>query len=382
MKENILMLIQSFIQGGSESQMVQLTGLLHDSGRYNLHVACINTNGPLRASLDRLNIDIPSFPITSFTNISMVTQSRRFAAYLRQQKISLIHTHDFYSNIFGMTGATLARVPVRIASKRETTGIRSRAQLMAESLAFKLADAIVVNGEAVRMHLLDRGISPNKPAVIYNAVNLTRFPVDLDVSAAREMVFSQLCEPVARRQPLFVTMVANMHYEVKNHRMLLRAARRVRDQFPNVVFLLIGEGELQEAFQTLASELGIGDNVVFLGHRENVPELLRLSDVCVLSSTAEGFSNSILEYMASMKPVVATAVGGAPEAISEGETGYLVNSGDDEAMADRILRLLNDPARVREMGLKGRRLVEQRFSREALVSKTESLYARLLAKRR
>ena len=100
-KENILMLIASFIQGGSESQMVQLTGLLHDSGRYNVHVACLHPHGPLRASLDRLNLgEIPSFPITSFMNSSMLTQSRRFAAYLRAHDISLIHTHDFYSNIF------------------------------------------------------------------------------------------------------------------------------------------------------------------------------------------------------------------------------------------------------------------------------------------
>ena len=382
MKENILLFIHSFIQGGSESQMVQLTGLLHDSGRYNVHVACLQTHGPLRASLDRLNLDIPSFPVTSFMNRSMVTQSRRFAAYLREHKIDLIHTHDFYSNIFGMSGATLARVPVRIASKRETTGLRSRAQLVMESLAFKLADAIVVNGEAVRAHLLAAGVTPTKPVVIHNAVNLTRFPVSLDMTAARELVSSHLATNGSLSQPVFVTMVANMHFEVKGHRMLLQAIRRVCEQRPEAVLLLIGEGELQETFRALARELGIGENVVFLGHRENIPELLRLSSVCVLSSIAEGFSNSILEYMASMKPVVATAVGGAPEAITEGETGYLVNSGDDEAMADRILRLLDNPARAHEMGVKGRQIVEEQFSRQALVNKTEGLYANLLARGR
>ena len=382
MKENVLMLIQGFRQGVSESQMVQLTGLLHASGRYNVHVACLQPDGPLRASLDRLNIDIPSFPITSFMNRSMVTQSRRFAAYLREHKIDLVHTHDFYSNIFGLAGATLARVPVRVASKRETTGLRSRSQLVAESLAFKLADAIVVNGEAVRTYLLAEGVDHRKPVVIHNAINLSRFPVDLDFSAANVLVSSQLSGSVAERQPVFVTMVANMHYEVKGHRMLFRAARRVCDQFPNAVFLLIGEGALEDTFKTLASELRLADNVLFLGYRANIPELLRLSSVCVLSSIAEGFSNSILEYMASMKPVVATAVGGAPEAISDGETGYLVNSDDDKGMADRILRLLKDPARAGAMGMKGRQSVEERFSCKALVDNTESLYAKLLARRR
>ena len=382
MKENVLMLIQGFRQGGSESQMVQLTGLLHASGRYNVHVACLQPDGPLRASLDRLNIDIPSFPITSFMNRSMVTQSRRFAAYLREHKIDLIHTHDFYSNIFGLAGATLARVPVRIASKRETTGVRSPAQRLTELWAFRLADAIVVNAAAVRAHLLAEGVAAVKPVVIHNAVNLTRFPVDLEVSAAKELLFSRLPVKVEQGHPAFVTMVANMHFEVKGHRMLLRAARRVCDLLPNAVFLLIGEGKCQEMFQELAFELGLGNNVIFLGHRTNIPEFLQLSDVCVLSSIAEGFSNSILEYMASMKPVVATAVGGAPEAIIEAETGYLVNSGDDEAMADRILRLLKDPARARAMGMKGRQSVEERFSRQALVDNTERLYTKLLARRR
>jgi glycosyltransferase involved in cell wall biosynthesis len=106
---------------------------------------------------------------------------------------------------------------------------------------------------------------------------------------------------------------------------------------------------------------------------------LAVSDVCVLSSTSEGFSNAILEYMAASRPVVATAVGGASEAIVEGETGYLVSPGDDETMAQRIVSLLCHPGRAREMGELGRATVEQKFSSEAQLELTLNLYNRLLA---
>ena len=106
--------------------------------------------------------------------------------------------------------------------------------------------------------------------------------------------------------------------------------------------------------------------------------MLSVSEICVLSSKAEGFSNSILEYMAAGRPVVATDVGGAAELIREGETGYLVPAGDDEMMAAGLISLLRDPNRSQMMGAEGRRIVEEQFSCEAQLARTEDLYERLL----
>jgi glycosyltransferase involved in cell wall biosynthesis len=113
-----------------------------------------------------------------------------------------------------------------------------------------------------------------------------------------------------------------------------------------------------------------------------VSDLLAISDVCVLSSTAEGFSNSILEYMAAARPVVATNVGGAREAVGEGETGYLVEAGDDETMAASILLLLKDPEAARRMGERGRQVVLKKFSCEAQLERTGALYEQLLTRAR
>jgi glycosyltransferase involved in cell wall biosynthesis len=187
--------------------------------------------------------------------------------------------------------------------------------------------------------------------------------------------------PIENESRRFVTIVANMRHEVKDYPMFLKSARRVMDVFPDCGFLLAGEGHLSQGLQSFAHELGIRDSVFFLGRCEKLAELLSVSDVCVLSSKAEGFSNSILEYMAAARPVVATEVGGAAEAIRDGETGYLVASGNDELMASRLLSLLRDPAKAEQMGQAGRRVVEQKFSCEAQLARTEDLYERLLAER-
>jgi glycosyltransferase involved in cell wall biosynthesis len=359
--------------------MIQLVRLLRESGNFNIHVACLSGRGKLRPKIDAMNFsEVPEFPLTSFYDRNMVKQLRRFSSYLRERKIDIVHTHDFYSNIFGITGARLGKVKARVGAKRETLGMRTPSQVRVELLSFKLADAIVVNAEAVKSYLIQNGVASHKPIVIHNGLDIGRFPLNEDTSAARQWLPTSYSISANGQRPRLVTIVANMHHDVKNHPMFLRAAKGVANRFNNVAFLLIGEGPLSESFQQLANELGIADKTLFLGDRPNVPEILRASDVCVLSSTAEGFSNSILEYMAASKPVVVTEVGGAAEVVVDGETGYLVKSNDDQMMSERILSLLQNEEAARQMGAKGRALVEDKFSCAAQLRKTEELYERLL----
>ena len=380
MKPNVLQLIGSFNQGGSERQAVQLARLLHEGGRYRVHVACLDGSGPLRSEVEQLRLgDIAEFPLTSFYDRNMVTQLRRFATCLREREIDVLHTHDFYTNIFGMAGAIFARLPiVRIASRRETGGLRSRAQKFGQQRAFGRADAVVVNADAVRTELISEGVRESKITTIYNGLDLKRVtsPTDLD----RAATLAQLGLAGANANRL-VTIVANMRHVVKDQRTFLKAARQVRAELSDAAFVLAGEGELLEPLRDFAAELGITRDTYFIGTCERVAQLLAVSDVCVLSSTHEGFSNSIIEYMAASRPVVVTDVGGAREAVIDGETGYLVPSGDDKQMASRIISLLRNPSRAAEMGKNGRRVVEERFSCESQLALTEKLYEKLLAAR-
>ena len=374
MPRKILQIVGSFHQGGSERQAVQLTRLLAESGRYRVRVACLDPEGVLRGEVERLNLgEVHAYPLTSFYDRRFVSQLRRFAAFLRAEGVDLVQTHDFYSNVFGMAGAALARVPARVASKRETQGMRTPAQRRIELFAYRLAHAVVANAEAVKRQLVGDGVPAGKVAVVYNGLDDARLRPPADFS--RERALDLLGLPRARR---LVTLVANLRHAVKDHPTFLRAARRVRESGAEAAFVLAGEGALEVTLRALASELGIADAVFFTGRCARVGELLAVSDVCVLSSAAEGFSNAILEYMAAGRPVVATDVGGAGEAVVEGETGHLVPAGDDERMAARIGELLRDPERASAMGDRGRRRVAEHFSCESQLARTEALYERLL----
>lgn len=378
MKLNALQLIGSFHQGGSERQAVQLTRLLHEQGHYRVRVASLDGTGLLREEVERLGLgEVPSYPLKSFYDLQMVTQLRRFARFLKEQEIAVVQTHDFYSNVFGMAAAALAGVPVRIAARRETGGVRSAAQKLVERGAYRLAHAVVANCEAVRQQVIAEGTRAEKAVTIYNGLEMERVTLGPDFRRDEALAFFGLPRDGARR---FVTIVANLRLPVKDHPTFLRAARRVREVLPEAAFVIAGEGELTEPMRAFAAGLGLAEHAFFIGRCADVARLLAVSDVCVLSSRAEGFSNSILEYMAAARPVVATDVGGAREAVIEGETGYIVPPGDDRAMAERVIALLREPQRARAMGERGRRLVEEKFSCAAQLERTEKLYDRLLAR--
>ena len=372
-KPNVLQIGHGFIEGGSERQMIQMAKLLHDSGDYQVHLASLTTGGVLRPLVEGLSIPVIDFPLTSFYDANMVRQTRRFVSYLKKHQVKIVHSHDFYSNIFAMSGAALAGIRGRVASKRETTGTRTPAQTTVELYAFRLARAVVANAGAVKKQLIEQGVKSEKVTIIYNGIDLTRFQQNGNVNEALQ----RLDLASVQGRPL-ITMVANFEFRVKDHPMLLRAAQRVKAEVPEALFVFAGDGPLLEETQQLAEQLGLKETCLFIGRCASVPDLLKASEICVLSSQAEGFSNSILEYMAAGRAVVATNVGGASEAIVEGETGYLVQAGDDQAMAQRLISLLRDPDKSRSMGVNGRRLVEERFSTENRLATTSALYQKFL----
>jgi glycosyltransferase involved in cell wall biosynthesis len=372
-KKNVLQIVSSFHQGGSERQAVQLIRLLNEEGSYRIFVACLNGEGVLRGEIEKLGFtNIAEFPLKSFYDVNMVRQLRRCTRFIRDNNIEIVQTHDFYTNVFGMAASALAKVPIRIAAKRET-GMRSKKQRFVERLAFNLAHAIVVNSDAVKNYLVKSGVATRKITTIYNGLDLQRLaPTETD----RELILQEFELPTKEKKQ-FVTIVANLRSQVKNHRMFLQAAQQVKEKVKNVNFIIAGEGELITETKAFAAELGLEKETFFTGRCVKIAELLLISDVCILSSESEGFSNSILEYMAAAKPVVATDVGGASEAILENETGFLVASNDNQAMASRLIELLVNPEKAKEMGNKGREIVEEKFSLMAQIEKTLMLYQTL-----
>ncbi|MCH7664250.1 MAG: GT4 family glycosyltransferase PelF [Chloroflexi bacterium] len=217
------------------------------------------------------------------------------------------------------------------------------------------------------------GIAPQKVMTIYNGIDIAAYGKAVDRTAWLRMLSVPL-------DSLVVGMVGRL-VPVKDHKTFFQAARLVLDALPTVRFLVVGDGPLESELKNDVQELGISNEVSFLGYRDDIPELMSLFDLAVISSLHESFSLVLAEANACGKAVVATRVGGIPELVEDGVTGILVPPKEPELLARAIVDLLQDSSRRQAMGLAGRARVEERFTIEKMVRSYESLYESLLEKK-
>jgi glycosyltransferase involved in cell wall biosynthesis len=188
--------------------------------------------------------------------------------------------------------------------------------------------------------------------------------------------------PAIRADARHVVAILGHISEVKGHPTFVEAAALVARQFPQSRFVAIGGETIQQGLRARleqrARDLGLGDRVQFLGFRNDVAQILTAADVVVMPSHAEGFPLAVLEAMACAKPVVATPVGGVPEAVIDGVTGLLIPPGRPDALADAVTRLLNDPALRQQMGAAARQRIRDRFSVEVFAGAVQALYTEAL----
>jgi glycosyltransferase involved in cell wall biosynthesis len=352
---DVVMLLTSFAIGGTERQMVELATRL-DPSRFRVHLACFHQRGRLLDSVPS-RIPIREFPVNGFANPAAVGRLFQFASWCRSIDPAIVHTCDLYANIFGLPGAALAGVPVRIGNRREIlTGDKSPAKLRTQRLAYRAAHAVVANSSAARDQLEREGVPADKLRLITNGLDVRRFapmPPGGDI----------------RR----IAMVANLRPE-KGHDLLLAAAPRILARYPDASFTFIGEGSRREALETLTRALGITDRVHFMGESRDVAPILAKHDLFVLPSRSEAFPNALIEAMATALPVVATSVGGIPEVVRSGVNGRLVRPDDVDALADAVLALMDDPAAAAALGRAARADVERHYTIDRMVERFEQLY--------
>jgi glycosyltransferase involved in cell wall biosynthesis len=357
----VLVFQNRFLIGGQERQTVLHLRTL-DRARWTPVVACLHLEGEHLEDLEAIGVVPESLDVRKIVRPQTAWRVMQLAGRIRREAIALVHAQDFYTNVLGTLAARLAGVPsiVTRVDLRHNLGPAKRAALTAVSRA---ATRVLVNAQCIRDQCIAEGVHADRVAVVRNGVDLAAF----DALAARP-----LAEPVPDQRPAVVN-VANMHHPVKGQEDLLVALREVARRVP-VQLVLVGDGVRRPSLERLARDLGITAHVRFLGHRLDVPALLARAAVSVSSSHAEGISNAVLEGMASRLPVVATAVGGNPELVRDGATGYLVPPGAPAALAGRILDVLGDPAAARRMGEAGRAAVEREFSVEQMALSYDALY--------
>ena len=360
---SIGIVLTSFDAGGTERQMSELIQRL-DRQRFALQVACFRREGAWLAPIEAAGIPITEFPLHSLTSAHALRQLRAFAAWCQQHRLQVLQTCDMYGNIVGLSGAALARVPVRIGSRRGIVSPTGRQSLLAlQRLGYAAAHRVVANSAAAAGRLAAEGVRRKKIVIIPNGIDL---------------------EPFAAPRPTpgspVISTVANLR-RGKGHDVLLRAAARVLRERSDVRFQLVGDGPLRPQLEGLAAQLGVAGAVSFLGHRPDVAAILRSSTAFAFPSLMEAFPNGVMEAMAAELPVVATGVGGIPELVEHGRNGLLVPAGDDAALAAGLMRVLASPADAARLAGAARLTIEQRYSFTRMVADFEALYERAVAHR-
>ena len=289
--------------------------------------------------------------------------------------MKILQTFHTNPDLYGPIIAKSSGVPVIISNRRDLGFNKEPKHFVVQKMVNRFIDHFIADSEAVKQfYITKENIPEDKFTVVYNGIDLMHFDGGFDVSEIKK----QLNIP---SHNYVVGSMANLT-PVKGHPYFLEAASIISQEISNVHFLVVGDGPLKKELEQKARHLGLSQKVTFTGSVAEPTPLLAIMDVSVLSSLSEGFSNTILESMAMGKPVVATNVGGNPEAVVDGETGFLVSPADSNALAQAILNILRNPDLGKRMGIAGRERVKKYFTLNKMIHQIEDLYDSLLIEKR
>jgi glycosyltransferase involved in cell wall biosynthesis len=338
-------------------------------------VFCLDDVGALGERLQREGVPVVVLGRRPGLDLGL---ARRMARQIEAHRIEVVHAHQYTPFFYAALSRPLVRHPIHVMftehGRHYPDVVSWRRRLANRYILGRLANEIhaVCQFSAESLARTD-GFTARPIEVIRNGIDLSRYPATLRDEARRRLGL-----PLDRK---YVTCVARFH-PVKDHAMLLRAFARVAATVRDAELLLAGDGELREALGAQANAQGIGTRVRFLGVRDDVPDLLRASDVFVLTSITEAASLTLLEAMACRLPVVVTAVGGNAEIVQHGRYGFLVPRGDEAATATAITQLLRDPRQAAAMGDAGYCEVAAHYRLEDTIDKYYDRYAAAAARLR
>jgi glycosyltransferase involved in cell wall biosynthesis len=363
----LLLLISQLGIGGLELQVLELVKGL-DKNRFKIFLCPIWPVMDLESEFIRAGACLVKIHKATRYDFTFLY---RLIKFLKNEKIDIVHTWIFTANTWGRIAGLLAKTPVIISSERSVAIHKNKVQIIIDRILANYSEKILVNSVAVKQTLTNiEKIQQSKCEVIYNGVDYQRYENN---NSSKTVIREELGLPLGN---FIIGTVANCT-PAKDYPNFLHAAKIVCDKLPRATFVICGGGPLINTVKNISDKLGLHESVIFLGQRRDVNNVLASFDVFLLASRWEGFSNAILEAMASSLPVVATDVGGNPEAIISEKTGFIVPPNDPEAISKRIMDLLNNPEMMRKMGEAGRKRVTEHFSIATMVLKYENIYLSL-----
>jgi glycosyltransferase involved in cell wall biosynthesis len=372
-RPHVLFLIDHLMAlGGGETNLLKVVQLMPPE-----LVRCSIATFRIKPEI-RQNISVPVyvFPWKRFYHLEAWKAALALRRLIRTERVDIVQTYFETSNLWGGLVAKLSGA-LLLSSRRDMGILRKTKHALAYRLVNRLSNRVLAVSEEVKRFCVEADrIDPQRISVVYNGVDLKHIAEE----DSQENPFAEADWAGASH---IVTCVGNIR-KVKGIDTLVRTAQRVCHELPDAVFIVAGslyERDYSEEVQTMIRSLGLEKNIKLLGFVKDPVPLLKMSNAFCLLSRSEGFCNALLEAMACGVPSVVTRVGGNPEAITDGENGFLVPVDDDAAAADRLLCLLRNPERASLIGDSGRNSVQARFSADAMIKKLISVYRDLLAER-
>ena len=336
--------------------------------RFEPHVCCIHSAGPIGEEIERTGVPFTVLGLTP--GIRRPFDVLRLRQHLAGTRPTIVHTFLLTASLYGRLAAILARVPIVIGTEVNIYERKRRHHIAAERLLMAGTDHVVVSAESVRDFYIEQvHAQPERVSVIYNAVDWSQ----LDATATRAELLASLGVPP---DALVITIIARLT-EQKAHRVLFDALATTSG-LEHARLLVVGGGELAGELQRRAAEQQIASRVHFLGPRRDLGNLLGATDVFVMPSLWEGLPLSMVLAMGAGLPVVATRVAGIPEVVRHDETGLLIEPGESRPLGAALASLVADADLRRRLGAAARDYVRPRFGADKYVQSVTDLYDRLL----
>jgi glycosyltransferase involved in cell wall biosynthesis len=333
--------------------------------RYVSSLYCLKEGGRLTGELEDAGFAVHELQKKDGVDYAaFIKIAKRF----KHEGVDIVHCHNIGALLYGSIGGKLARTAGTLYTAHGTYSARRLANLRFGR--FLSVDRIVAVSDDSRRAILNHGrYRPEDVETFPNGIDTKSFDLDVDVEEIKR-------ELGIRENVTVLGIVARLSWE-KEHKTLFDAVAQLKSNGTNVALVVIGDGPLKEDLHDYVSDAEISDAVFFLGERYDVPQLLQVLDVFVLSSRIEGMSLTLLEAMAAGLPIVATDVGGNSEVVAAGETGILIEPGNPAALAKAVEKFVSDSELARTMGERGRTRVNEIFSLEAMVKRYETVYEQL-----
>lgn len=357
---NVLHLDEQTSWRGGEQQASWLIQGLVKQGH---HVLIAGKPGGAFLNADHGGAALERIPLPFLGEFDLWTAAK-LARVVRREKIQILHAHSSHAHSIAVCARKIAGRGKVVVSRRVSFPPKDH---VLNRWKYAQPDLIIAVSGKVGEVMRAFGVPESHLAVIHSSVDLERLNV----------------EPMPRAgigvpEDALLLVSAGALVGHKDHETLVAAMPKVLARFPNVRLLIAGEGELRPAIEARMAALGVQDAVTLLGHRNDVPRLIRAADLYVSSSWSEGLGTSVLEALACETPVAATVAGGVPEMVRPGETGFLVPNRDPEALAAAIIESLGNREQARAMARNGRRLVEEMFMTRRMIERSIAAYDTLL----